>query len=271
MTNNKTQGILPKIWGPHAWIFLHSMTFNYPEEPTTNERNYYKIYFEELANTLPCEECRESYKKFISEGETKLDDEALKDRSSLTKWLYYIHNAVNNKLGINYGVSYDDLVQKYEAFRADCGSVEIKEQTGQCSAAPSKKAHSYQVDSIKECPIIPIKLAKHFIKYAKMRNMDPKEFIFIDKIKKNCQEDHDLWIERNKQCTEIFKDMQMNDKPSIEIEGKWKDLPTIDELKLILRFSCNLKKEKLVEIIKKLEEKFPECKCEYKRLYKLIK
>jgi hypothetical protein len=252
------------------------MTFNYPHNPTDKEKEHYKIYFETLANTLPCEECRESYSKFIKNGVTILDSNALKNRSTLTKWLYYIHEAVNKKLNVNYGVSYDDIVKKYEAFEADCAvpikNKSIKEtEAGQCMAPKSKKAESYKADNIKDCPIIPIKMARHFIKYAQMRGVDSTEFIFIKQIKNNCKQDHKLWTERNKQCTEIFKDMRINDKLSIETSGKWEGLPTIDELKLILRFSTNLDKDKLVEIIKKLEQKFPECKCEYQKIYRLIK
>ena len=33
-----------KIWGPHAWIFLHSITMAYPENPTDNDKKYMKIF-----------------------------------------------------------------------------------------------------------------------------------------------------------------------------------------------------------------------------------
>jgi len=272
---DKHPGLIPKIWGPHAWVLFHSITFNYPEDPDEETREAYKLYFEKLSDVLPCQECKESYSRFIKEGMTKLDDAALKNRSSLTKWMYYIHNAVNNKLGVNYDVSYDDVVQKYESFRADCNQatelIELAESPGQCFAPPSKKSLSYKVDNMKECPVIPIKMAKHFIKYAEMRGLDPKEFIIIKNIKKDCKENHDIWIERNKQCTEIFKDMRLNDKPALEIDGKWAGLPTIDELKLIMRFSTSLNKSTLIEIIKKLRDTFQECKCEYNKIYKLVK
>ena len=28
----------PKFWGPHAWIFLHSITLNYPKEPSDEDK-----------------------------------------------------------------------------------------------------------------------------------------------------------------------------------------------------------------------------------------
>ena len=37
----------PKIWGPHAWVFLHTITLNFPENPTPEQKKYYKdfLYF----------------------------------------------------------------------------------------------------------------------------------------------------------------------------------------------------------------------------------
>ena len=32
----------PKIWGEHAWIFLHTITLNYPEEPTFSDKYNYQ-------------------------------------------------------------------------------------------------------------------------------------------------------------------------------------------------------------------------------------
>ena len=29
----------PELWGPGAWKFLHSITFNYPKEPTSRDKN----------------------------------------------------------------------------------------------------------------------------------------------------------------------------------------------------------------------------------------
>ena len=35
----------PKIWGPGGWLFLHSITLNYPENPTENDKMYHKNFF----------------------------------------------------------------------------------------------------------------------------------------------------------------------------------------------------------------------------------
>ena len=50
----------PEIWGPHAWIFLHSITFDYPDNPTKEVKEKYKGFFESLQDILPCEKCKKS-------------------------------------------------------------------------------------------------------------------------------------------------------------------------------------------------------------------
>lgn len=261
---------MTKIWGPPMWLSLHTISFDYPLNPTEEDKNNYKKFFESLGDVLPCSFCKNSYKKFITKGITKLDDSALQNRESLTKWLYYVHEAVNKKLGVDYGVSYDDIVRKYESFRIACHKKNKNMEGKGCNAQIGKRKDSYKIAYLKECPIIPIKMAKHFIKYGRMRGLDESNFSIINNFKNNnqnvCQKPK-LWEKRNEECTEIIKKMREEGIKSLESDGKWKGLPTIEELQLIMRLSSNLSKEKLIEIIKQL----PQCECEYKKIYKLAK
>lgn len=272
MDNNNQasqNGLITKIWGPHMWITLHSITFGYPINPTEENKIKYKKFFRLVGDLLPCFHCRESYNNFIKCGITKLDDSVFENRESLTKWLYYVHEAVNKKLGVDYGVSYEDVVIRYESYRASCNQNDIIEKLNSkgCDTTVDKKTISYIVENTKEYPIIPIKMAKHFIKYAKMRGLHDKEFEIINSVSDNCKEDAKLWNKRNIECNEINKNMKLNGIKSIEIDdNEWKDLPTIEEVKLIMRLSSNMSNDKLIEIIKKL----PNCNCEYQKIYKLI-
>ena len=36
---NSGDGMLTSVWGPAQWHFLHTMSFNYPVEPTIEEKN----------------------------------------------------------------------------------------------------------------------------------------------------------------------------------------------------------------------------------------
>lgn len=261
-------GMITKIWGPNAWIFLHSISFCYSNTPTNEEKQNYKKFFELIGEVLPCSYCRESYKQFISEGITKLDNAVMENRSTLTKWLYYIHEAVNDKLGVSYDISYDDVVKRYDSYRASCKHQKetIKEDIKGCDAPNKTKMMSYKMANNKECTVIPVKIAKHFLKYAKMRGIDNEHFYIINNCYGECKKNSELWEKRNNECYEIYKNMRLYDIGSLENEGKFAGLPTIEELKLIMRLSSNLNVNNLMNIIKKL----PNCKCEYTKIYKLV-
>ena len=42
----------PNVWGPPAWLFLHSVTLNYPKNPTPQDQEDYRIFFDSLNVTL---------------------------------------------------------------------------------------------------------------------------------------------------------------------------------------------------------------------------
>lgn len=97
----------PKVWGSHAWIFLHTITLNYPDEPTKFDKENYKNFFENLSHVIPCEVCRSHYKQNIKKYPIQLES-----KETLTRWLHKIHNIVNVKNGIE-EFSYDEFIKKY--------------------------------------------------------------------------------------------------------------------------------------------------------------
>lgn len=83
----------PKIWGPHLWFFLHSITFNYPIKPTEEDKKNYLNFFENLYKILPCDKCAKHYQQNIKEK--PLTKEILNSRDKLIEWLIEFHNNVN--------------------------------------------------------------------------------------------------------------------------------------------------------------------------------
>ena len=41
---NSGDGMMTRIWGPMCWTFLHTMSFNYPVNPTSEDKKHYKDY-----------------------------------------------------------------------------------------------------------------------------------------------------------------------------------------------------------------------------------
>lgn len=249
-------GLITKIWGSPGWTFNHSVTFGYPIKPTDKQKEEYKNFFISLGNVLPCRFCRESYQKIITTGETALTNDVLNDRETLTKWFYRVHKAVNKKLEIDYGMTYDEVVDKYESFRAKCGK---PSQTSKGCVAPlDYKAFSFKKLYYVETPIVPLGIVTNFVDLAKKRILDDRYFIFLDlayclkgdinKLKKQ-----PCWMDRNKLCYKQIKKMRINGIMSIEESGEWKNTPTIDELKLLMFLSSNLNLTELHNAQKSIE------------------
>jgi hypothetical protein len=130
---NVDNGIMTKVWGPPGWLFLHSIAFGYPYAINPNNpkhvirREATRRYFTDTGFILPCKYCRESYQDFIKQ--IPIDDN-LGSRKSLTKWLYVIHNKVNDKLGVPKCriPSFEEHTAEYEAFRAKCSKTTSAER-----------------------------------------------------------------------------------------------------------------------------------------------
>ena len=115
-------GLMVSVWGPVGWKYLHSVAYGYPVNPLeydaknglasgTTENNY-KIFFTFVGKTLPCGLCRESYAKFITENPIRA-----KSRDELTRWLWEIHNMVNEKLGNgDKNEPFENTKEFYESF-----------------------------------------------------------------------------------------------------------------------------------------------------------
>ena len=96
--NESNSGMMTKIWGPAGWLFLHCVVMGYPSVIDKNNKehiskmNQMKQFLILLGDVLPCNLCRDSYKKFIIELPV---DNHLNTRKELAKWLYDIHNKVS--------------------------------------------------------------------------------------------------------------------------------------------------------------------------------
>ena len=53
----------PEIWGPSAWMFLHSVSLAYPKNPDEEDRLNYGNFFNNLQPILPCQKCSNNYPK----------------------------------------------------------------------------------------------------------------------------------------------------------------------------------------------------------------
>ncbi len=83
-----------RFWGPSGWRLLHLIA----AEPFVNETHKSDVYnwFCLLPYILPCKYCRASFSDYLKLQPLTL--EIMNTPASFGKWLYEIHNRVNEKL-----------------------------------------------------------------------------------------------------------------------------------------------------------------------------
>ena len=117
-------GMLTSVWGPSLWHYLHVMSFNYPVNPTSQDKKHYRDMIINLQHTLPCRYCRENLRKNLKHKPLQQCD--MKNRETYSRFIYELHERINRQLGKTSGLSYCDVRERYEHFRSRC--VEKKKQ-----------------------------------------------------------------------------------------------------------------------------------------------
>ena len=113
---NNPNGMSTKIWGPMIWNYLHTVSFNYPVEPTKEQKKQYRDLIYSVGRTLPCKYCRINFEKNIVS--VPLNKHALKNRNTFSRWLYRFHSHINKMLGKETTITYNQVRQKYNSYRA---------------------------------------------------------------------------------------------------------------------------------------------------------
>jgi len=122
----------PAFWGNSTWKYLHTITFNYPLNPTKEDKIKYYNHFKQLGDMLPCSTCADSYKIYFKYIPI---NNYLDDIYGITYWLYIIHYLVNRKLS-KQNSSFYDVVKLYLSHKSDTCKSEKPSLEGKCTAKP---------------------------------------------------------------------------------------------------------------------------------------
>jgi hypothetical protein len=111
-------GMITSVWGPPLWHYLHTMSFNYPVNPSAEEKKQYMHFVESLKYVLPCKYCRMNLKNNLKQLPLKMC--AMKNRETFSRYVYNLHELVNRMLHKKSNLSYCDVRERYEHFRSRC-------------------------------------------------------------------------------------------------------------------------------------------------------
>ena len=111
-------GMVTSVWGPAQWHYLHTMSFNYPVNPTAEDKKHYKDYVYNLRYVLPCKYCRINLTNNLKKKPLQMCH--MESRATFSRYIYELHELVNRMLGKKSHLTYCDVRERYEHFRSRC-------------------------------------------------------------------------------------------------------------------------------------------------------
>jgi hypothetical protein len=111
-------GFLTSVWGPAAWLLIHTISFNYPVSPTDEQKRQYRDFILSLQHVLPCRYCRENLATNLKK--LPLTMSHMKSRDTFSKYIYRLHEHINKMLNKPSNLTYCDVRERYEHLRARC-------------------------------------------------------------------------------------------------------------------------------------------------------
>lgn len=123
------RNLSPKSWGQPMWFSIHSIAYAYT--PSNENIAYYRSFFTNLGNILPCEHCRIHYNENLKLEELEV---ALGSSDLLFKWTYDFHNLVNKQNGVTSYPTLEEVKRNYKFYEANCSA-----ETGTCGSSAKNR------------------------------------------------------------------------------------------------------------------------------------
>ena len=108
---HSNDGMLTSVWGPGMWHYLHTMSFNYPINPTLKDKHHYRDFVLQLKHVLPCGKCRKNLTKNFKKLPLKMS--YMKDRDTFSRYIYDLHEVINKMLGKKSNLTYEMVRERY--------------------------------------------------------------------------------------------------------------------------------------------------------------
>lgn len=82
--------------GRSTWTMLHTLTANYPAEPSPARQDQTKSFISLFSNLYPCSHCADDFRDWMKQ---RGNEPRVGNRDEFGVWMCEAHNAVNEKLG----------------------------------------------------------------------------------------------------------------------------------------------------------------------------
>jgi hypothetical protein len=85
------------IWGPLGWMTLHSISLNYPDDPSKEDKAIVNSFIQNFANCITCPSCRSHFSSMFTLYKQRHPEWA-NSKFNLFLFIARAHNTVNKRL-----------------------------------------------------------------------------------------------------------------------------------------------------------------------------
>lgn len=110
-------GMQTAIFGPVFWTAIHLVSFNYPVNPSEQQKIDYENWLHATGRVLPCSHCRNNFEKNFEAAKTP---DFLDNRDTFSRFCYRLHDNVNRMIGKKSPHTFNEVRDIYEGFRSRC-------------------------------------------------------------------------------------------------------------------------------------------------------
>lgn len=106
--------LLYKVWSPHLWFTLTSLTFSYPKKPSDAFKKKYYSLFHSLPIFYPYDNFDKHFSKILKKYPLS---PYLDTKESLIRWINFVRNKTNNIYELPEMTESDYLKDYYDHFK----------------------------------------------------------------------------------------------------------------------------------------------------------
>jgi hypothetical protein len=88
---------MTQIWGPLGWMTLHSISLNYPDNPSMEDRDILETYMRNFTGCITCPSCRSHFSSMFTMYKQR-HPEWNSSKFQLFLFIARAHNTVNKRL-----------------------------------------------------------------------------------------------------------------------------------------------------------------------------
>lgn len=114
-------------WGPSLWKVLHVFSFNYGDNPDSEDKRSMYNFLHSVKGIIPCIVCKKHYEESLHYNARSVNSSVFDNRYNLSKYIVNLHNQVNKRNGKEIW-TYERALRNYSSDEGECEMMKLEKE-----------------------------------------------------------------------------------------------------------------------------------------------